>query len=107
MATTKKKPTATKAATSRKATAKKPKITPAQSFRRYDDTTPFMTFKFTQQSLYWLILSIVVLALGAWVMYLNVQIQNLYDQVEINTALSEQYMMPATEKEPAVPTATQ
>lgn len=107
MATTKKKPTAAKATTTRKATTKKAKVAPVQSFRRYDDTAPFMTFKFTQQSLYWLILSVIVLALGAWVMYLNVQIQNLYDQVEINTALSEQYMMPVAEKAPTAPTTAQ
>jgi hypothetical protein len=107
MATTKKKPTTAKTTTTRKTTAKRPKITPIQSFRRYDDTTPFMTFKFTQQSLYWLILSVVVLALGAWVMYLNVQIQNLYDQVEMNAALSEHYTIPAPEKAPATPTTAQ
>lgn len=107
MATTKKKSTTAKATTTRKTTAKKPKTVPAQSFRRYNDATPFMTFKFTQQSLYWLILSVIVLALGAWVMYLNVQIQNLYDQVEINTALSEQYVMPVVEKEPAAPATAQ
>jgi hypothetical protein len=107
MATTKKKPTTAKATTARKTTTKRPKIAPVQSFRRYDDSTPFMTFKFTQQSAYWLILSVIVLALGAWVMYLNVQIQNLYDQVEINTALSQQYSMPAAEKAPAAPTTAQ
>jgi hypothetical protein len=107
MATTKKKSTAVKTTATRKATAKATKVAPVRSFRRYDDTTPFMTFKFTQQSLYWLILSVIVLALGAWVMYLNVQIQNLYDQVEINTALSEQYVTPSKVAPSITPTPAQ
>jgi hypothetical protein len=59
---------------------------------------PFLTFEFTIQSVYWLILSVIVLALGAWVMYLNIKIQSIYDQVEINTNLSETYILPTIEK---------
>ena len=110
MATTKKKP-ATKATTTRKPTvkaaaktpvrkpaAKKPAVAATQSFRPSSEKTPFMTFTFTMQSVYWLILSVLVLALGAWVMYLNVQIQEIYDQVEINTQLNETYLLPTVEK---------
>jgi hypothetical protein len=98
MATTKKKAPPAKAAAPRKTTSKKTKVVAPQSFRPYNDKTPFMTFKFTQQSIYWLILSVLVIALGAWVMYLNVKIQNLYDQVEINTALNQNYIVPTIEK---------
>lgn len=117
MATTKKKPVtkattarkpATKAApkTTRKSAPKKHAVT-EQSFRATKETTPFMTFNFTIQSVYWLILSGLVLALGAWVMYLNVQIQEIYDQVEINTQLSESYISPAAEKTAPKVEATQ
>jgi uncharacterized protein HemX len=113
MATTKKKPvtkatatrkpaakTTPKAApkTARKSTAKKQKAVAVQSFRPSYESTPFMTFKFTTQSIYWLILSGLVLALGGWVMYLNVQIQEIYDQVELNTQLNENYIVPTIEK---------
>lgn len=108
MATTKKKSVPAKAAAVRKTTAsKKSKVVAPQSFRRYDDTTPFMTFKFTQQSIYWLILSAFVLALGAWVMYLNVKIQGLYDQVEINSSLREQYPAPTADKIQVAPSQSE
>jgi hypothetical protein len=108
MATTKKKSTLAKATVARKTTAsKKIKVATPQSFRRYDDTTPFMTFKFTQQSIYWLILSAFVLALGAWVMYLNVQIQGLYDQVEINSSLREQNIAPVADKIQVAPSQSE
>lgn len=110
MATTTKK-TATKTAAKKPASARKSTTKPAvkkqkavthQSFRPTKENTPFMTFQFTQQSVYWLILSVLVLALGAWVMYLNVKIQDIYDQVELNTYLHETYTLP----EKAAPTTT-
>jgi len=107
MPTAKKKP-ATKPVTARKApaksTAKKQKPTVEQSFRPSKEKTPFFTYEFTIQSVYWIILSTLVLALGAWVMYLNIKIQAIYDQVEINTNLSETYIVPTIEKaHPEVP----
>ena len=110
MATSTKKPaakaTAKKSATSRKATAKTSTVkqTAAEhlSFRPTKETTPFMTFQLTKQSLYWLILSVLVLGLGTWVMYLNIKIQNIYDQVEMNTYLHETYTIPqSTDNKPA------
>lgn len=105
MATTKKKPTV-KPATVRKVAAKKTHKSPAKkkaavaerSFQRSEEKTPFMTFEFTIQTVYWMVLSVIVLALGAWVMHLNVKIQNIYDQVEMNTQLSETYIVPMAEK---------
>lgn len=102
-ATPKAKTVAAKATTARKTAPKKsaPKkhqAAAAISFRPAKEQTPFLSFSFTVQSLYWLILSVLVLALGAWVMYLNVKIQDIYDQVEINTQLSESYVKPMAEK---------
>jgi hypothetical protein len=77
-----------------KAPSKKQREIEHRSFRPSKENTPFMTFQFTKQSLYWLILSVLVLGLGAWVMYLNIQIQNIYDQVEMNTYLHETYTIP-------------
>lgn len=106
MATAKKKPatksTATKKAPVRKVTKKstvsKPKTVEAQSFKRDSRKTPFMTYKFTQQSFYWLIIGALVIALGAWVMHLNIKIQRIYDQVEINSALHESYELKMQQK---------
>lgn len=98
-----KKPAATRKTTTKSA-AKKQKAVTHQSFRPSKESTPFMTFQFTQQSLYWLILSVLVLALGAWVMYLNIKIQDIYDQVELNTYLHETYAVPQKDK-PAATTA--
>jgi hypothetical protein len=91
----------------KKLAVKKQKVVAEQSFRANKETTPFMTFQFTQQSLYWLILSVLVLALGSWVMYLNVKIQNIYDQVELNTYLHETYTIPQKDKSTPTPTPAQ
>lgn len=91
MATIKKKPVAKKPAVKATASAthrtlKKPiKKHTAQSFKHSSEAMPFMTFRPTQQTAYWLILSVLVLALGAWVMYLNVKVQEIYDQIDMNT----------------------
>lgn len=105
MATTKKKTTAktpvakTSAArkTVKKTAPKKMKAVQLQSFKRSPRTTPFMTFKATQQTLYWIIILVLVFFLGTWVTYLNVKIQKIYDQVEVNSALHDSYDIPTKE----------
>lgn len=59
-----------------------------RSLRRSEEETPFMTFRITQQSVYWLILSLLVLALGIWVITLSVKVQDLYDQIETSSSES-------------------
>lgn len=77
MATAKKKPT-TK--TTRKA---KPAAQPQlKSFRVAKPVTPFFHFEFTLQTVYWLILSALVVSLALWVMSLNMRVQELYDQID-------------------------
>jgi hypothetical protein len=85
MATPKKKATAkktTKATTARKKAASKHVEPRYTSFKRADNPKPFVTFQFTQQTVYWLILSIIVLALGVWVITLSVKVQNIYNKFE-------------------------
>ncbi len=72
MATTKKKKPATK------------KAAPYKSFVRADGPKPFVAFRLTQQTIYWLILSLLVLALGTWAMFLTIKVQQIYDQVDAN-----------------------
>lgn len=74
MATAKKKPAAKRTK----------RATPVQrSFVRSKETQPFMSFRLTHQTVYWLIIGMLVLALGAWIVSLNVRLQGLYDQVQV------------------------
>jgi hypothetical protein len=76
MATTKKKTSVTK-----KSTAKKPSTIHHRSLSR-SSQPEFMTFKFTQQTLYWIIIGALIIALSAWVLSLTIQIQNIYDNID-------------------------
>ena len=66
---------------------KKPKA--YVSFKRAERDEPFFSFRFTQQTLYWLILGTLVIGLGIWVMYLNMKVQAIYDQIEVNEQMFE------------------
>ena len=86
MATTKKSADRTrmskKPAKSTKHSSKNvPKMT---SFHLAKADQPFMTFKITVQTVYWLILSGVVLLLGIWMIIINQRVQAIYDQVELS-----------------------
>lgn len=60
------------------------------SFKRAQREEPFFTFRFTVQSVYWLILGALVIGLAAWVMALNMKVQAIYDQVEADSSSLEQ-----------------
>jgi len=77
-----------KTATKKRSTAKS-KPAHMDSFKLARDMPPFFTFRITQQSVYWLILSLLVLALGIWVVTLNVKVQSLYDQIEATSTQVE------------------
>jgi hypothetical protein len=42
----------------------------------------FMSTAVTEQTIYWAVLGIVVLAFGAWVLVVNDRIQRIYDQID-------------------------
>lgn len=46
----------------------------------------FMSFRFTVQTVYWLILSVLVLALGIWVISLNTKINDIYNQIDASNS---------------------
>lgn len=99
MATAKKKPTVktTKVAPKRKTVKKQVAKAPAvRSFKRAAEPAPFLTYRVTNETAYWLILSALVLALGAWVLYLNIKVQDVYDQIEINNAAADSIVLPST-----------
>ena len=75
-----KKPATTKKRTTRAAKATTPAL---RTFRRSDEST-FITFSFTRQTLYWLIIAVMVVGLAAWVLYLQLQIIDIYNSIEIN-----------------------
>lgn len=89
-ASTTKKSTAKRAAPKRPATKTtvrraKPARSTHQSFRLSQESEPFFTFRITNQTIYWLVLCGLVLALGAWVMTINNKVQQIYDQIDQST----------------------
>ncbi|MEO5949807.1 MAG: hypothetical protein ABIP74_05365 [Candidatus Saccharimonas sp.] len=72
------KSTSTTRVTTRKATADELEM---RSFRRAR-TEAFFTFRITRQTFYWGIICAAVLALGIWVLSINIQVQSLYDQID-------------------------
>ena len=84
---TKKKPvkkTPVKKAAPKKVAAKKsaPRKTSAASA---SSTSDFMQTKFTEQTVYWLIIGVAVIALAAWVLSLQVQLNEMYDEIDATT----------------------
>ena len=69
-------------ATTKKKSSTTHKQSGERSLARSSSDTPFFTFRITQQSIYWLILCLLVLALGVWVITLSVKVQQIYDQVD-------------------------
>lgn len=83
---------ATKKRTAKKASSKKE----LHSFKVAPNPKPFMRFKVTDQTIYWVLIGAFILALGAWVVYLQVKINEIYDQVDTNSY--EIDMLPTTVK---------
>jgi hypothetical protein len=65
-----------------------------QSFVRADGPKPFMAFRFTHQTAYWIIISLLVLALGTWAMYLTIKVQDIYDRLNDSRAANSSYVQP-------------
>lgn len=78
-----KKP-ATKKAAVKKTTAKAKKSAALQSFKLTKADKPFLTFAITRQTLYWLIIAAAFLALGLWIIDLQIKVNAIYDQIEMN-----------------------
>lgn len=89
MATAKKTPATKKTVAKKPATKKSPvkqaKQAALRSFRPAQSAEPFFTFKITRQTIYWLIISVIVIGLAAWVMQLNARVQAIYDQIDQNS----------------------
>lgn len=83
-ATTKKKPVSKKVTTKKTAASKAKKQASVRSFRPTRSQQPFMSFQPSRQTLYWLILSAIVLVFGMWIITLQVQIQDIYNSIDAN-----------------------
>lgn len=96
--TTTKKAPVKKATTVRTTTAPRKK-TPAKnqavrSFRVTKNPEDFMTFRINRQTIYWIIFGTAVIALALWVMSLQRDINDLYDQID-RTQAESQMLLPA------------
>jgi hypothetical protein len=83
---------ATKKATSKTVAAQSAQS--AQSFRLAPNTANFFSFRPSIQTVYWLVLSGVVLALGVWVILLSARVQSIYDQIDANLSADDALVAP-------------
>lgn len=81
----------------RKSAAKKSEL---RSFAVCSEPTPFLTFRPSVQTFYWLILGVFVVSFGAWVILLTVKVQNIYDQIEINNTAINTLLPKPVKKSP-------
>ena len=65
-----------------------------RSFKPVKETQPFFSFRVTDQTVYWLILSLVVLALGMWVVSINDKVQRIYDEIDRVNAAEQSMVLP-------------
>lgn len=87
MATKKKsvaKKTAAKRPVAKKVAAKTrttKSVKPMESFKAYKDKPPFMTFRITEQTIYWAVLFIYVFALSLWVLQIQMDILDITNAI--------------------------
>jgi|APMI01.1.fsa_nt_gi hypothetical protein len=98
--TTKKAPAKAAARTSVKRVTKRPFAPAMRSFAPARPSEPFFTFRITHQTLYWLVLAIVVLALGVWVTDISVKVQRIYDQIDATNAATDAMVIPKKTPQP-------
>lgn len=80
---TKKSPTK-KPARAASARAKQTKTTVKN--KKATQKREFMSFTPTLETLYWLVLGVIIIIFTIWIMNLQANIQNIYDQININNA---------------------
>ncbi len=100
LATTKaKRPTASKSrrVTKPRKAAPRKKQVKTESFKLTRNDRPFLSFNPTIQTVYWIILGVIVIAFTAWIMKLQADINTIYDQIDTNDSIIIEE--PTTKKE--------
>jgi len=72
-------------ATAKKKTAKKAtpkKSAKMESFKLAKEPTPFVSFRVTEQTIYWSILLILILVLALWILQLQVDVSDILDNIK-------------------------
>lgn len=62
---------------------------PTKSAKGKQQKQPFWVWRWTIETVYWLILLLLILAMGVWVMQLTMQTQSIYDKVQFINTTSE------------------
>ena len=75
MATAKKK-------TARKAASKKSKNTSLKSFKLGQEPAPFITFRITEQTVYWSMMLILILILALWILQLQIDVSDILNNIK-------------------------
>jgi type VI protein secretion system component VasF len=57
------------------------KVAKIESFKLSKEQAPFMSFHFTMQTVYWLILLVFVLVLSLWVLHLQNQVSTIINSI--------------------------
>lgn len=70
-------------ATKKKPSKKATNNSGMRSFKLSPPDRPFLTFKATNQTFYWILICLFVLALGMWVTFLSVRVQDIYDRIDL------------------------
>lgn len=68
-------------ATSKKPSKKAKKPIKHQSFKLSKDPVPFLTFQFTEQTFYWIILLAMIIALALWVYNIQLRTTDILDSI--------------------------
>lgn len=62
-------------------TVKKHKTLKHESFKLGQEQTPFLTFRFTEQTFYWIILLAMILALALWVYNIQLKTTDILNSI--------------------------
>ena len=61
----------------------KAKSAPMKSFRVAKETVPFTTVKFTRQTFYWIVLTVIIVLSQLWILQLQMNIADLTNALQL------------------------
>lgn len=57
------------------------KVAKLKTFKLYKEQTPFLSFKFTMQTMYWFILLVLIFALSLWVLSIQLKTASILESI--------------------------